>query len=403
MLDNHTMKPRVLGLFLNHIASTEINVVRPLRALAVAGEITFEVALEEWVKPEQITAADVIVACRNIEPTFRPIYELALSLGIPWIYDLDDNLWEVPREEGHSPYYHHPARQDMLNWMLHHARRVRVHSPRLIEMVRPYNPNVHLVRAAVDWSLVPPTLPDLSTGPIAVVYATSRRAGDILFDRMKGDLSQMLQKYGSRVHLHVMGADPGELRRFPQVIHHPYSEDYKQWFWEFTRAGYAIGLAPMLTDNFHQCKTDTKFRDYAAAGAAGIYQDSEIYRASVTDGVTGLFVSGEPGSWHAAISRLMDDPALIYTIRENAAQVVRTRNGLEQAMTSWLDDLRAMPARGPLPADWQPPQWDFTLTPHHWRVWLRPYARKILPVRLRVRLRNLLLGWHLREHPQHLD
>ena len=387
---------RVLAIFLNHIASTEINVVHPLRTLADAGEITFDVALEELVTPEQVAAADVIVACRNMDPVFRPVFELARSLGIPWIYDLDDNLWEVPHEEAHEAYYHHPARQEMLNWMLKNAQCVRVHSPRLIQMVTPYNPNVHLVRAAVDWSLVPPTLPELPTDHVPIVYATSRRAGDLLFERMKPDLTELLEEYGDRIRLHIMGAEPGELRRFPQVIVHAYSDDYSTWFRQFTRAGYAIGLAPMLTDNFHECKTDTKFRDYAAAGAAGIYQDSAVYRASVTDGVTGLLVSGARGSWSAAIQRLTNDRRFLLAIRENASQVVRTRNSLVQATASWMDDLRAVPARPPTPVFWEPPRWDFTLSPDSWRIRLRPYARQILPIRLRVWLRNLILGWQLR-------
>lgn len=388
----------VLAIFLNHIASTEINVVLPLRELHQRGAVHFEVALEELVRPEQVAAADVIVACRNIDPLYRPIFELAQQLQIPWIYDLDDNLWDVPKEEGHSAYYHHPARQAMLNWMVSNACRVRVHSPRLAEIVRAHNPNVQVVHAAVDWSLVPPALPELPEDHIHIVYATSRRAGDILFGQIKGDLLQLLERGDKRIKLHLMGTNPEELRHFPQVVYHPYSDHYEAWFREFTRFGYAIGLAPMLTDDFHECKTDTKFRDYAAAGAVGIYQDSALYRGSVVDGETGLFVSGEPGSWVRAVDRLMNDRALLSRIRDNAAQFVRERNNLEQAAASWLEDIHSAPARPPVPDGWQPPKWDFTITTAHWRYRFRPYFRRILPPRLRVGLRNVLLQWHLLRH-----
>ncbi len=273
--------------------------------------------------------------------------------------------------------------------MLASADLVRVHSPVLAEVVKPYNPRVKRVWAAVDWSRVPPTLPPLKTDPLEIVYATSRVQRDPLFEQMRADLVEVLEQYGDRVRLNLLGFDPGDLKRYPQVIYRPFSEDYAAFFREFTRFGYAIGLAPMQTDRFHQCKTDTKYRDYAAAGAAGIYTDCPLYRAGVTPGETGLLVSGAPGSWAAAIRELIEHPTLIESIRQNARRFVEQRNNMETVTALWLDDLRGQPPRPPLPANWQPPRWRFTRSTNPRWARYRAWYRKIIPARWRIRLLDL--------------
>ncbi|MBL8146977.1 MAG: glycosyltransferase [Anaerolineae bacterium] len=375
--------------------SSQINVVRPLRELEEQGAISLTVTTEGLVNPQTVVSADVLVACRNMELNSRAIFGFAQSLGIPWLYDLDDNLWEVPAGQAHSAYHNHPVRQEMLEWMLRNAQRVRVHSPRLREIVAPFNSSITLARAAVDWSLVPDTLPELSPGLVHIVYPTSRSAGDPLFDQMRSDLVELVNLPDMPLRLHIMGADPGDLKRHPKVVFRRFDDNYSLWFSEFTRFGYAIGLAPILRDAHHDSKTDTKFRDYAAAGAAGIYQDSPVYWPSVKDGETGLLVSGEPGSWVAAIRRLIDNPALIETIRHNAVTLARSRNSIEQAQESWLSDISAAPFRPPVPDDLTLPRWSFTVKPDHWSQRIKPLARRYVPARLRIALRNLDLNFRI--------
>lgn len=400
LVEGQILLRHVLVVLSHFLPSAEINVIRPLRFLEQKQEITVEVMLEEVVTPAHVAAADVIVACRNMEPIHQPIFEFAASLGVPWLYDLDDNLWEVPDEEAHSAYYHHPARLEMLSWLLQHAHKVRVHSRQLRELVLPHNPNVRLVWAAVDLSLVPRTLPSLPEDCFHIVYATSRRGGDPLLEHMRSDLVELLETSKTPIKLHIMGAEPGNLRRYPQLVFHPYTDDYRTWFSEFTHFGYAIGLAPIRNDSFHNCKTDTKFRDYAAAGAAGIYEESPVYQDGVIDGVTGLLISGQRGTWLNAIQRLTGNPELLQSIRQNAAQVLPVRNSLEQAADAWMEDIDAAPAHPLVPVDVQMPVWKFTVEQNHWTLRMRSWLRQRLPPRLRVQLRNLILDWQLR-HRRH--
>ncbi len=380
---------KVLAILPDYIPSTIINVTTPLKYLCQLGEIEFAHCLESMVTPQQVAGSDVIVACRNLEPIYNPVFQLADQLQIPIIYDLDDDLFDVPESDVFSSYYRHPKRRAALGWMLSHATLVRVHSPALKDIVHPYNPRVNLVWAAVDWTLVPETLPEIKKDPVEIVYATSRTKNDNLFQQMYDDLLQTLEKFGEQVRLNILGLDPGDLKSYPQVVYRQLDADYPHFFRDFTRYGYSIGLAPMETDLFHQCKTDTKYRDYAAAGAVGIYTDCPLYRQGVTHMETGLLISGARGSWTEAITLLVEQPELVERIRQKARRFVQERNSMEAVSQMWLRDILAMPKRPVTPESWSPPRWRFTQSSSgHWMRYRRLY-RSTVPINWRIQLRDL--------------
>lgn len=383
---------RVLAVLPDYIPSTLLNVITPLKYLHERGDITFEAVLERYVTPEQVAAADVLVACRNMEPRYKPVFSLALQLGIPILFDIDDNLFIVPETDEYSAYYRNEKRQAHLAWLLQNAHVVRVHSAPLGEVLRQYNANIHQVWTAIDWSLVPDKLPAPQLEPLGIVYATSRTKGDLLFEQIHDDLVEVLTRYPDHIRVYILGSDPHDLKRFPQVVHQPFVTDTAAFYRAFNQAGYAVGLAPMLTDLFHQCKTDLKFRDYAAARVAGIYLDCPLYRGSVEDGETGLLVSGERGSWLAMIERLRNDPALLLHIRQNARRLAQERYSLESAGALWLDDIAAAPARSPLPENWQAPRWVFTKRHSPLYRSAQQLYRRFIPAAWRIRLLDFVHG-----------
>jgi glycosyltransferase involved in cell wall biosynthesis len=343
MLDLDEDLPRILVILPGHIPSTTINVAKPLQYLEERGLIELSIKLEKEVELAEILQADIIVATRNMESFFRPLFELARRVGIPIIYDLDDNLLDTPLAVGDYDFYHNPERQDFLRWLLTNAYRVRVHSPVLKEIVEKYNPRVTRVKAPIDWRLVPNTLPELTYDPIDIVYATSRIYEDPIFVQIEKEIEQIVQHFGNRVRVHMLGFMPEHFKQYEQVVFRPYDYDYERFLSEFTSFGYAIGLAPMQEDLFYQCKTNTKFRDYAAAGAAGVYTDCPLYRDCVKHGETGFLVPNAPGEWFKAIKTLVEDVSLIEKIRQQANAKARIEHNQEDFADGWLQHLEQTP------------------------------------------------------------
>ncbi len=385
----------VLAIYPDRIPSTEI-ITNPLKYLHKHKHVHLTVTLEQFVKPMEVAQADVIITCRNIEPIYQPIYEFAQQSGIPIIYNLDDDLLNIPPNLEDSDYYRQPDRQAYLKRMLANAGQVYVYSPVLQAIVEEHNSSVSLMNTAVNWSLVSPNIPCLSSDKLHIVYATSRNKQDPLFQLMVPDLHQLLQYYGHRVHLHILGFKPTDFLHYTNVTWKPFNTNYINYFRQFTRFGYAIGLAPMSTDAFYQSKTNNKFREYAAAGAAGIYQDCSLYNQTITHEHTGLIISGELGSWFAAIQRLVDTPTLLSHIRQHARAEAKQNHSVDALAQVWLDDLRLLSANASYKSVDLVKRWWFTRS----KIYDTPVARALrtlyhrsVPPSWRLKLRDWRHYW----------
>ncbi len=380
----------VLSILPGFAPTTIINIITPLNFLHQQGKIKSVIRMEWEVTPGEVAAADVVVFCRNSNPDYAPIRALVSSLGIPFIFDLDDHVLAAPVESETHRYFSQSGRREEFESYLHHAALVRVHSPMLQQIVAPYNMNHKLVWSAIDWSLVPAELPPLRHDPLRIVYASQKETGVKLFPLMFADLRLVLDTYGEQVHLHFLGYNPPEFKHHPRVTFEPFELDYAHYFSRFTRAGYAIGVAPMIDDAFHNSKTNIKFKDYAAAGAAGIYANTPLYNGNgVIDGQTGLLVSGELGSWFPAIQRLIEEPALLNIIRHNARRYAETHYQMDVVGDMWLNDFRSLPPRPVLTTAQQAEiahlKWWFTKTPS-------PNAKTISALRKLLK-RAIPSGW----------
>lgn len=397
---------RVLAIVPDYIPSNQIGILTPLTYLAEQKRITFTHRLEHGVLPAEVAQADVIVTGRNSEPIFRAIYDLAVERGIPIISEVDDYLFDLPDIYPERELYRSGARRAYMEDLLRRSALVRVYSPRLRELLSGFNRRTELIRAAVDWTLAPAQMPPLAD-PLKLVYATSRREVDVIFPQIAGDLHRLLDDFGDRIRLHFLGYQPPEFRGHPSVIMEPFQPNYAAYFETFTRAGYALGFAPMLPGDFYMSKSNNKFREYAAAGAVGLYLDCPVYRGEggVIDGETGLLVSGEPGSWYAAAAALITDRDRLSAIRDRAYAFARETYTLDQVAATWLAHIESLPVPAHGPLDTLPAKWWFTRSsaePTGLRRRLRDWYRATIPTAWRLRFREwrYALRWKARQRGQ---
>jgi glycosyltransferase involved in cell wall biosynthesis len=219
-------------------------------------------------------------------------------------------------------------------WNLQHADLIRVYSETLQRYLLPYNSNVVRVDGPLDWSLVPEKMPARDHSHVRIVYATSRfedQIGLMLVDEMR----QVLDKF-PQAEFVVWGPRFKPLVEHPQVSHIPPIFDYDMFLYSFARRGFDIGLAPLPDDLFHRCKSNNKFREYGACAIAGIYSDTDVYRDSVIDGVTGLLVGERKGAWFEAVARLIEDEPLREYIQKKARTYTRKHYSMEKMQADWM-------------------------------------------------------------------
>ncbi len=333
-------RKHVLAVLPHVIPSTTISVIKPLTALERAGKITLDLALEYAVSESRVARADVVVFCRNVEPKYARPWHIALGMGKPIIYDLDDNLFELPLSGPGAQQERSPEPMNQLRMYLESATLIRVYAEHLKNRVAEFNTQVERVEGPLDWGLVsrPPskTKPDAR---VKIVYATSR-IEDELSTVFLDDVERLLKVCPDRVEFYFWGCRSDRLARFPSVHQLSFVTNYDRFFRQFSRFGFDIGLAPLLADDFHLCKSNNKFREYAACRIAGIYSNVPVYTECVQHGATGWLIENRPGTWFEAITHLMDNAALRNRIQDNAEQYAREHYGEEKFCAVWLRQIQ---------------------------------------------------------------
>lgn len=302
---------RVLALLPGIMPSTLMDVIKPMLALQRRGLVRFRMALEIYPLPS-LQVVDAAIFCRNMEPRYQALDQV-LERGIPCIYDLDDNFFEIPEDIPEEVYRRSEKHVEQLSRYIRSAHLVRVYSPVLYEQLQPLTERVELVKAPLDWDVIDhqPEKPGEKSANrrVRIIYATSRRS-DHLYQIFAPALQRLLAEFPEQVEMCFWGIRPPEFAGLPQVQCRPYQVNYDHFMRQFARAGFEIGLAPLPDEIFYRSKTENKFREYAACGIAGIYSKVDVYERVVTHGLEGLLVENSPEAWYASLKRLVEDPAL---------------------------------------------------------------------------------------------
>ncbi len=163
----------VPGLF----PSTVIGVAKPLLRLHLQERITLDLKLPFLVNRRSVERADVIVICRVLSAAFARILEWVRAAGTPLIYELDDNLVDVPEDIPGLEYARDPGVRRLLIDSLRAAGVVRVYSPALRDRLAEYSDRVQLVTGPLEWTLIPDQLPPKDGRPRANGLCDEPRAG----------------------------------------------------------------------------------------------------------------------------------------------------------------------------------------------------------------------------------
>lgn len=164
-------------------------------------------------------------------------------------------------------------------------------------------------------------------------------------------LAEVLARHGSgQVRLECVGA-VGDTSRvdglatLPIRFFGPATDEseyplFMLWFTSSVR--WDIALAPLRDTPFGRCKSDLKYLDYAAIGAAGIFSRVAPYQAGVRHGETGWLAENTTAAWAAAIETLVADAALRRRLAVAAHAELIGHRTLAHRAGDWIAALRVL-------------------------------------------------------------
>jgi processive 1,2-diacylglycerol beta-glucosyltransferase len=302
-------------------------------------------------------AVDAVIVDRlwrpDIAPTLaRQLVDDVRRAGTRLIYALDDNFLDLPHERFPFATLSEARPVEELLWvvrfLLHQADGVLVTTGTLKERLLPLNRNVAVLPHALDERLLVRRGIRRDGSPfgprkqVIGYMGTFTHDDDLLM--ILPALQAVCRRHEGEVEIQIVGVIGQEenlraVSELPVRFIGPSSSEaayplFMLWF--TTRVSWDIALSPLEDTRFNQCKSDIKFLDYGAIGAAGIYSRVPAYTASVRHAESGLLVDNDSAAWEEALEALLSDGELKMHVAGNAVRTLYEERTLEHCAQQWL-------------------------------------------------------------------
>ncbi len=325
--------------------------------------------------------ADVILAHRYSVPdqsAAKALLAHAARTGAPFVFDLDDNLVELPPD--HPEAERLGPKAETVATLLAGADRVHVSTPlladRLVPFVRGGIGHIQVVPNGLDerlWSgsagLVAPdtealAMAGIAQGPVRILYmGTATHGADL--DLVLPALARLHETFGDRIAIEIVGiVGPVDLPPFLRRVDVPHRAGlsypaFVAWLTDRQRRQpWSIGIAPLADTPFNRCKSAIKMLDYAALGLATVVADMPAYRdpahadfvqpLDAEGALAGGYFARDEAQWFHAIARLVRRPDLRLAMAQlGHAAWLREHTLGAQAEARVAALARELPARRP--------------------------------------------------------
>jgi hypothetical protein len=301
---------------------------------------------------------DIIVTQRYALPDLEAADALAghaRRTGAVLVYDLDDDLLNIPRD--HPDAAELQPRAEVVRRMLDVADAVWVSTQSLKQGVASIRPDAVVIENRLDERIwTGSALPLLSwDDPVRILcMGTSTHNQD--FAMIEPALARLKQEYGGRVVIDIIGMtnNPGIAPGLNRIGPPPQAgrsyPGFVDWLTS-VQPRWHIGLAPLLDTPFNHSKSSIKTMDYAAMGMTVLASDVPVYQGSLADGPAGQLVQNDHLAWFEALDWLVRDQ----TRRRSMAGLARKAflagatlaSDPGKRRTAWISLLRDRPSALP--------------------------------------------------------
>jgi glycosyltransferase involved in cell wall biosynthesis len=269
--------------------------------------------------------------------------------GIPVVYELDDNLLDLRRDE---PWETYPgdALRGVVAFLARQADGMIVSTPVLAERAARLRSGVIVVPNALDERLFGSAPEQFARGSSTLTIGymgTLTHEADLRM--VLAPLRALLARHAGRVRLELVGGAAGRsmaslFEGLPFRMRAPGNEDPYPRFvpWMRQHLRWDVAIAPLEDNAFTRGKSDLKYLDYGALGIPGVFSDVGAYRGTVRHRETGLLVANEPEAWAEALEEIVSDGALRTRLAEAAKADVHGNRMLKTNATRWSDAIETI-------------------------------------------------------------
>ena len=337
------------GVDLRPFGSAQIRLLRPLGhpALQEHFETTFN-----WAYRGESADAVIVDRLWRSDLSLASAHKLVQDVrrgGARFIYALDDDFLSLPLTV--APDYFSAEKRQVAEFWLREADGVLVTTPVLQRRLSAYTSNCVVLPNALDERLLMGGSPPPLETPFGLRRITIGYMGtfshEVDWQIILPAWRKVYEQYGDIVEFQVIGVSErihvlAQHAGVPVRILQPRAEEVEYplfMLWFTGRVHWDIAVAPLLDTPFTQCKSDIKFLDYSALGAATIASRISVYEASVRHGETGWLAENTVEAWVSALNTLIVNAELRSALAMQAQRYLLQERTLARRAIDWKSTL----------------------------------------------------------------
>ncbi len=332
-------KLKILAVVNNLGAVAQVRVISPLKYLKLLGYIDYEVVDISEGKENPISyVPDIVILQRINDISYYKFFNFLKSKGSKIVFELDDNLLELPEKNPAYSLYSDPNLKRGLLEYIWLADHLIVSTENLKEYYSVFNKSITVVPNQIDEEI-------FTNKKVRKTNASNIRigfAGTIThredFEQAEQALKVIQRKYKEQIKLVFLNMMPETFTTDRTVEFIPGVNSLKEFAQVLNAANLDIGLAPLTYNKFNMGKSDIKFLEYGISGIAGVYSNFGPYKRTIKNNETGLFVNLENSfGWVSKLSYLIENPSEIDRIKTNVFNYVSEKRTLKNNCKKWID------------------------------------------------------------------
>jgi glycosyltransferase involved in cell wall biosynthesis len=325
--------------FTNDLWSSPLTELRVKAPLEECGFHVVQGNAFDKLMVNDLSKADFVVIQRDfplyIDKFFYVLNQVRIN-KIPLVYDIDDNLFELPAN--HKDHDHYSGRYAPVLWAIWNADMVTTSTEPLAEFLLPFNKNIHVLKnCLVDkyWQFSPVKSGHSENDAVVIGYVGGT-THEVDLNMIVSALKFIGQQHGSKVQFKFWGAHPPqEMLNHPYVKWQPVVVDYQEYAVAFQSQDIDILIAPLADSPFARSKSHIKFLEYSTLGVPGVYSNVTPYQQVVTHGENG-FLATSSEEWIGCLQNLISSPNLRSHLAYHAQQTVKRDWLLSKNADHWL-------------------------------------------------------------------
>jgi len=252
-----------------------------------------------------------------LQRDFSP-YEFLFETDHTLIYDLDDNLLDLP--DNHPDSLRYQKLSKLLKKYLHRFTAVIVPTENLRNVCAVFNPNTQVIPNFIPFA--PAKIERSEQKARVLISGTRSHLRDVEF--LVPVIKSICTEFPDSAEFIFWGYCPDELRHYSNIhFKDTFVDDYPTYLHQLASVQADIGLIPLAFTWFNSFKSNIKWKEYAICNMVSIASNTDPYQ-TIRHGEDGFLTDNSPQAWKELLIRLINDPQLRASMASAAADRVRS-------------------------------------------------------------------------------